>query len=154
MALPSGRLVTRIRTSGWSVKGENRSMISHYRISLLIGILIVVPVGYIVRFAEESYWSSTFGAIAYTPFWILLVQFLVPKLSPKWTTLGVLLMTCAIEFLQLWQPPFLQAIRATLPGRLILGNTFLWDDFPPYFVGCFLGWLLIKFLRHQFHYHH
>jgi glycopeptide antibiotics resistance protein len=118
-----------------------------YRISLLIGIVIVVPLGYLVRFAENTYWSSTFGAIAYTIFWILLVQLFAPKAAPKWIAIGVFLVTCAIEFLQLWKPPFLQAIRATLPGRLILGNTFLWDDFPPYFVGCFLGWMLIKLLR-------
>ncbi len=121
-----------------------------YRISLLIGILIVIPLGYFVRFAGNSYWNSTFGSIAYTIFWILLVQLFAPKASAKWTAMGVCLATCAIEFLQLWQPPFLQAIRATLPGRLVLGNTFLWDDFPPYFVGCFLGWLLIKHLRRQF----
>jgi glycopeptide antibiotics resistance protein len=121
-----------------------------YRISLLIGILMVIPLGYFVRFAGNSDWNSTFGAIAYVVFWILFVQFLAPKASPKWTAIGVCLATCAIEFLQLWQPPFLQAIRATLPGRLVLGNTFLWDDFPPYFVGCFLGWILIKQLRRQF----
>ena len=73
-----------------------------YQISLLIGILIVVPLGYWVRFAENTYWSSTFGAIAYTLFWIFLVQLLVPKASAKWTAIGVLLATCAIEFLQLW----------------------------------------------------
>lgn len=123
-----------------------------YRISLLIGILIVVPLGYVVRFADNTYWSSTFGSIAYTIFWILLVQLLAPKASPKWTAIGVLLATCAIEFLQLWQPPLLQTMRATLPGRLILGNTFLWDDFPPYFVGCLLGWMIVKLLRHQFRY--
>jgi glycopeptide antibiotics resistance protein len=118
-----------------------------YRISPLVGILIVVPLGYFVRFAENTYWSSTFGAIAYIIFWMLLVQLLVPKASPQWTAIGVLLATCAIEFLQLWQPPFLQALRATLPGRLVLGNTFLWDDFPPYFAGAFLGWVVIKQLR-------
>lgn len=121
-----------------------------YRVLCLILIVIIVPLGYFVRFASNTYWSSTLGAIAYTIFWILLVQLLASNTSPKWTAIGVLLATCAIEFLQLWTPPFLQAIRATLPGRLILGNTFLWSDFPPYFVGCWLGWLMIKRL-HRYH---
>jgi glycopeptide antibiotics resistance protein len=118
-----------------------------YRIALLISILIIVPLGYWVRFSENTYWSSTFGAIAYSIFWIFLVQLLYPRASPKWTAIGMLLANCAIEFLQLWQAPFLQDFRVTLPGRLLLGNTFLWDDFPPYFVGCFLGWIGIKLLR-------
>lgn len=120
-----------------------------YPISLIIGILLIVPLGYGVRFAENTYWSSTFGAIAYCIFWIFLVQLLAPKASPHGTAIGVGLGCCAIEVLQLWQPPFLQALRATLPGRLVLGNTFLWDDFPPYILGCFLGWVMIKWLRRQ-----
>lgn len=121
-----------------------------YRVSLLISILVVVPLGYFIRFAENTDWNSTLGAIAYNVFWILLVQLFAPKASPKWTAIGVCLGSCAIEFLQLWQPPFLQAIRATFPGRLILGNTFLWNDFPPYFVGGAIGWVVIKLLRHRF----
>jgi hypothetical protein len=118
-----------------------------YRLSLLLGILMLVPAGYFVRFAENTYWSSTMGAIAYNMVWILFVQLLNPKLSPKWSAIGVCLGSCAIEFLQLWKPPLLEAIRATFPGRLLLGNTFLWDDFPPYFVGCLLGWIVIRLLR-------
>jgi Protein of unknown function (DUF2809) len=118
-----------------------------YRVSLLLSILVIIPLGYFVRFSSNTYWSSTFGAIAYQMLWITLVQLIVPKASPKWTAIGVFIFACAIEFLQLWQSPWLQAIRATLPGRLLLGNTFLWDDFPPYFLGCFLGWIAIKLLR-------
>lgn len=118
-----------------------------YRVSLLTSILIIIPLGYFVRFSANTYWTSTFGAIAYQLFWMLLVQLIAPKASLKGTAIGVFLFACAIEFLQLWQPPFLQAIRATLPGRLVLGNTFLWDDFPPYLAGCLIGWGWGKLLR-------
>lgn len=33
----------------------------------------------------------------------------------------------------------LDAVRATLPGRLVLGTTFVWSDFPCYAVGALLG---------------
>lgn len=117
-----------------------------YRIALLISMLIIVPLGYIVRFhgAAPEWLNDLFGSIAYEIFWILLVAFLFPKASPLWAAVGVCLATCVIEFLQLWQPPFLQAIRATLPGRLILGNTFNWSDFPAYFIGSFLGWVWMR----------
>ncbi|MDA0673585.1 MAG: DUF2809 domain-containing protein, partial [Cyanobacteria bacterium] len=55
--------------------------------------------------------------------------------------------TCALDFLQLWQPPLLEAIRATLPGRLVLGNTFTWGDFPYYFIGCGMGWLWLRAIQ-------
>lgn len=121
-----------------------------YRISLLLSILLIVPIGYVARFSQgwipESL-HDALGSIAYEVFWILLVQFFYPKTSPLRTAIGVCLATCAIEVLQLWQPPFLQAVRATLPGRLILGNTFMWSDFPPYVLGSALGWSWITVVR-------
>lgn len=120
-----------------------------YRMALLISIIIIVPLGYIVRFygSAPEWLNDLFGSIAYEIFWILLIAFLFPKASPFWTAVGVCLSTCAIEFLQLWQPPFLQAIRATIPGRLVLGNIFAWSDFPSYFIGSFLGWVWMRALR-------
>jgi len=41
----------------------------------------------------------------------------------------------AIECLQLWQPPWLQAIRATRLGRLVLGSHFDAPDLLAYAIG-------------------
>jgi hypothetical protein len=51
--------------------------------------------------------------------------------------------------MQLWQPAWLQAMRATLPGRLVLGNTFVWSDFLYYVLGCVIGWLWLRWLQPQ-----
>ena len=117
-----------------------------YRIALLISLITIVPIGYMIRFhgSAPEWLNDLFGSIAYEIFWILLVAFLFPQASPLWTAIGVCLATCALEFLQLWQPPFLQAMRATLPGRLVLGNAFTWSDFPSYFIGSFLGWVWMR----------
>lgn len=40
-----------------------------------------------------------------------------------------------IEVSQLWHPPFLEALRATTLGGLILGYGFLWSDLACYTVG-------------------
>jgi hypothetical protein len=93
--------------------------------------------------------NDLFGSIAYEIFWILLIALLFPKASPVWTAIGVCLATCLVEFLQLWHPPFLEAMRATLPGRLVLGNAFTWSDFLSYFIGSFLGWMWMWVLRQQ-----
>ena len=40
-----------------------------------------------------------------------------------------------VECLQLWHPPFLEALRATTLGGLALGYGFLWSDLVCYTVG-------------------
>ena len=124
-------------------------MSTSYRVALLVCAIALLPIGYAVRFSQGGVeWLHDIGgSLAYQIFWILLVMSCFPKASVTRVAIAVFLASCAIEFLQLWQLPLLQAIRATLPGRLVLGNTFGWSDFPPYFVGSFLGWLWAKALR-------
>jgi hypothetical protein len=116
-----------------------------YRLALLLSLIAIVPLGYWVRFRGvfPEWLNDALGSVAYEIFWILLVVFLLPRLAIKRVAVGVCLATSAIECLQLYQPDWLQALRHTLPGRLILGNQFSWSDFPPYFVGSLagLGWV-------------
>ena len=96
-----------------------------HRLLFLINILAIVPLGYVVRFGHilPEFISDAGGGIAYELFWILLVLTIAPRANIRMTVIFVCLATCAIEFLQLYQPHWLQAIRATWPGRLILGTT-------------------------------
>ncbi|WP_224085633.1 DUF2809 domain-containing protein [Nostoc sp. MS1] len=57
-----------------------------------------------------------------------------------------LIITCLLEFLQLWQPPFLLWVRSSWAGRMVFGNVFSWVDFPYYFVGSGLGWLWLRLI--------
>ena len=77
-----------------------------YRVALLISIVVIVPLGYAVRFhgLAPEWLNDSFGSIAYEIFWILLVALLFPQASPLWTAVGVCLATCALEFLQLATP--------------------------------------------------
>jgi glycopeptide antibiotics resistance protein len=127
--------------------------VSTYRITLFLSIIIIIPLGYWIRFSQgpAPLWVyDLLGSVAYEMFWILLVIVLVPRISRSWTAIGVCLTTCGLEFLQLWTPPVLQAIRATLLGRILLGNTFSWSDFPSYFIGSFLGWVWVSWLAQNF----
>jgi hypothetical protein len=58
--------------------------------------------------------------------------------------LWVFSITCVLEFMQLWHPPVLQQFRATFLGRMLIGTTFSWWDFPHYAVGCLLGWFWLR----------
>jgi hypothetical protein len=56
-----------------------------------------------------------------------------------------------VEFLQLYHAPCIDAIRATRPGRLVLGTTFNAPDLLAYPVGIALGawaeWRLFRSRR-------
>lgn len=121
-----------------------------YRLALVVSMVLIVPLGYWVRFAEGEgppWLHDALGSVAYEVFWILLLMFGVPTLSPLWAASTICIATCALEVLQLWQHPVLLAMRATLVGRLVLGNTFTWTDFPAYFVGSVAGWGWVRSLR-------
>lgn len=47
--------------------------------------------------------------------------------------------TWLVEFSQLYHAPWIDTLRATLPGRLILGSVFNWPDLPAYAVGIATG---------------
>ncbi len=119
----------------------------NYRVALLLTIIPIFVLGLTSKFYPgpgHKWFNNYFGDFLYQIFLILLVTFVWPQASPAWTSLGVFIFNCAIEFLQLWQPPFLQAIRATLFGRLLLGNSFVWDDFLYYGGGCTLGFIWVR----------
>lgn len=74
--------------------------------------------------------------------------FLFPRASTLTLALLALGFSWSVEFSQLYHAPWLDAVRATLPGRLVLGNTFNWPDLPAYLLGVGLGawpeWRLLK----------
>jgi Protein of unknown function (DUF2809) len=49
----------------------------------------------------------------------------------------------AVELSQLAHTPWLEALRRTLFGRLVLGSGFLWSDLVCYAAGALLGWGLL-----------
>ena len=84
------------------------------------------------------WWINNWGpaSVAYVVFFMLAAFLIVPRreLATR-IAMVVLLTTCALEFLQLWHPPWLQAMRSTFLGVSLLGTSFSWWDFPAYVVG-------------------
>jgi hypothetical protein len=65
--------------------------------------------------------------------------FLLPKTSGLKIALLALSFAWGVEFSQLYRAPWIDAIRGTIPGRLVLGTTFNWIDLAAYAVGIGLG---------------
>jgi hypothetical protein len=71
--------------------------------------------------------------------WALMVFWLLALLRPAATThrlaVGALGIACAVELTQLYRAPWIDAVRATSAGGLVLGHGFLWSDIVSYAVG-------------------
>ncbi len=120
------------------------------RIYIVLSLLIITPAGFILKSYSGigRWWFNNHGAgVLYELFWILVVFFIVPrKQYVSKIPVGVFIITCALEILQLWHPWFLEKIRSYYFGRALIGTTFTWWDFPHYAIGCIMGWILIKWL--------
>jgi len=107
-------------------------------------IVAVMAVGLVWR----SHWLpltpflSKYGGDA---LWALLVflgfGFVFKKSPTCRLALAALAFAWAIEFSQLYHAPWIDAIRATRPGALVLGSVFNPPDLPAYALGIALGTL-------------
>jgi hypothetical protein len=116
----------------------------------LASLAVIVPAGFYCKFyaGPARHWvNDSLDGVFYEIFWCLILSLALPRTAPRTLAAGVLAATCFLEFLQLWHPPFLEALRATFPGAAILGTTFDWSDFPYYFAGSGIGWFWLAALR-------
>jgi hypothetical protein len=89
------------------------------------------------------------GDALYALMMYFIVRFIFLQRPPRFIFLLSLSICIAIEFSQLLHAGWINTIRATLSGRLILGQGFLWSDLVAYAVGAALGWLIDKYLLNK-----
>jgi Protein of unknown function (DUF2809) len=89
------------------------------------------------------------GAMLYEVLWIALAQLIWLKARSWRIALCVFLATCGVELLQLYNPPWLVAVRQTFPGKMLLGTNNGFDplDLLHYALGSALGLLIVARLR-------
>ncbi|WP_017651939.1 DUF2809 domain-containing protein [Fortiea contorta] len=120
-------------------------------IYLILSLLIVVAMGFLFKYytGPAHQWFNDYGAaVFYEIFWCLFAFWFFPtRTAIKQIPFWVFIITCILEVLQLWHPPLLENMRATLIGKLLLGTTFVWWDFLYYALGCILGWLWLRQLQ-------
>lgn len=78
--------------------------------------------------------------------WALMVflgwAFCKPQASTRTIAALAFTTSCLVEFSQLYQAPWINSIRSTTPGHLILGSTFSWPDIAAYAIGILFGAVL------------
>jgi hypothetical protein len=116
---------------------------------ILIALALLTPLGFYTRVygGPGAEWvNNFFGGVLYVIFWSLLFSMLFFRTRPWIVALIVFLATCNLEFLQMWHPPFLEAIRANSIGGALLGRYFSWPDFVYYLLGFLISLDLVPLL--------
>jgi len=129
---------------------SNSSFLTKQRIMTVVSLLFIIPAGFYSKFytGPAAEWANnSLGGFFYEIFWCLLIFLFSEKIRQWKIAVSVLLITCGLEFLQLWHPLFLEIPRSYFIGRTVLGTTFSWYDFPYYFLGSAAGWLWMNILH-------
>jgi len=119
---------------------------SRFKYLILIIITIILGllsrhIGCIPLFIGDILWAT----MIYFGF-----RFLFISKSIKFIVIASLLFCYAIEFSQLYQAPWINNIRHTVIGGLILGEVFLWGDMLSYSVGVAIGVIIERVLLKRF----
>ena len=120
------------------------------RILAIISLLIITPAGFYTKFytGPASEWvNNSLSGMLYVIFWCLIMFLLFPRIRTWKIALGIFVVTCLLEFLQLWNPQFLNYIRSYFIGQAILGDSFTWSDFIYYLTGSAAGYLWIILIK-------
>jgi len=106
----------------------------------LIYIAVIIMLGLLSRkVAVIPVWV---GDALYATMIFYIVRGLFPEKGILWIAAAELCICFTIECSQLYQASWINNIRSTLPGRLILGQGFLWTDLIAYIAGTFAGFII------------
>jgi len=107
------------------------------RLTYFILIILTIILGLLSRhiagiplFVGDILWATMV-------YWIMRFVFITKSL--KFSVIGSLIFSYAIEFSQLYQAHWINRIRHTVIGGLVLGETFSWGDMLSYTVGVAIG---------------
>lgn len=103
------------------------------RFTYLLLIILIVLLGLTSR--QISFIPLIFGDILWASMMFLLIKFLFIHKSLMWISITSLLICFSVEISQLYHAPWIDSIRNTIFGALVLGHGFLWTDLLAYTAG-------------------
>jgi hypothetical protein len=110
------------------------------RVQYLALIIAIIILGLLSR--ELTIIPLWVGDILWATMIFFMVRFFYIRSSIKKITIISLIFCYSIEFSQLYKAEWIDNLRRTLFGRLVLGDTFLWGDLLSYTIGIGAGILV------------
>ena len=120
---------------------------SKYTVYITV-IIITIGLGLFIR-AKANWFPEVFNVYAGDALYAFMMYYIVCLFTNKahiYRAGAALLICYAIEFSQLYQAEWINTIRQTLPGRLVLGSGFLYSDLLAYLIGILVAFLVDYFL--------
>ncbi|HMG06981.1 MAG TPA: DUF2809 domain-containing protein [Mucilaginibacter sp.] len=115
------------------------------RITYFVLIIATIIIGLLSR--HFSFIPLFIGDILWALMVYFIMCFLFIRKPVKFIVIVSLAFCYAIEFSQLYKAPWINDIRHTLFGRLVLGEGFLWSDLLCYTVGVVTGVFVDRFVE-------
>lgn len=127
-------------------------MLIRYRFYYALTVLVIIILGISSRkfsdqlpfFIADNSGDILWASMVYFGFRCLFI-----KRSLQWAFLGSLLFSFLIEFSQLYQADWINTIRHTILGGLILGKGFLFVDLIRYLLGITIAYFTDMFFLKQ-----
>ncbi len=120
------------------------------RLLYLAGVCFVVALGLASRRYAAAL-PSFIAQYAGDTLWAVMVFGIIGVIAARWSTarvaIAALLVSYSVEISQLYHAPWIDSIRATRLGGLILGYGFLWSDIVCYSAGVGVCVALEQFAR-------
>ena len=114
------------------------------RITYFVAVIFTIIIGLLSR--HFTFIPLFVGDILWATMVYFIIRFLFISKKITFIVLISLLFCYTIEFSQLYKAPWIDSLRHTLFGRLILGETFLWGDLLSYTVGIIIGVFVEKLI--------
>lgn len=115
------------------------------RIKYSLIIVIIIASGLLSR--KIGFLPSWIGDMLYATMMYFIVRFVCLQKDKVFIAACSLGICFLIEFSQLYQAGWINTLRSTLPGRLVLGQGFLWSDLPAYTLGVAIAFVTDTVLR-------
>ena len=107
------------------------------RIKYFLLTCAIVVLGLLSR--KFSFVPLWVGDVLWATMIYFILRFFYPESSVRKITLISVVISYAIEFSQLYKAPWIDNMRHTFLGRMILGETFFWGDLVSYTAGILIG---------------
>lgn len=115
------------------------------RFFYFILVILTIIIGLLSRLIEViPLWV---GDALYAVMMFFIVRFIFPLKTSHFIFIVSLCFCFLIEFSQMYQADWINKLRATWPGHMILGQGFLWSDLVAYTLGVAMRLIVDKAIK-------